>query len=154
LLLCASINKFKMSEQKKHKSAFKGEGMFRGVSHLVFELAKDLRRNMTEAEKLLWNYLKAGVQGLKFRRQHPIGIYIADFYCHKLKLIVEVDGKIHDLKDVKENDKIREDYLKEQGCIIIRFTNEKVFKELDVVLGEINSIVEKLLNSSKELPQR
>jgi imidazole glycerol-phosphate synthase subunit HisF len=91
---------------------------------------------------------------LKFRRQHPIGIYIADFYCHKLKLIVEVDGKIHDLKDVKENDKIREDYLKEQGCIIIRFTNEKVFKELDVVLGEINSIVEKLLNSSKELPQR
>lgn len=128
--------------------------MFRGASHLVFELAKDLRRNMTEAEKLLWNYLKAGVQGLKFRRQHPIGIYIADFYCHKLKLIVEVDGTIHDLKDVKENDKIREDYLKEQGCVIIRFTNERVFQELDVVLDEINSMVEKLLNSSKELPLR
>jgi imidazole glycerol-phosphate synthase subunit HisF len=143
-----------MSEQYKHKSAFKGEGMFRGASHLVFELAKDLRRNMTDAEKLLWSHLKVGVHGVKVRRQHPIGIYIADFYLHKLKLIIEVDGKIHDLKDVKENDRIREDFLKEQGCVIVRFTNERVFKELDVVLDEINSTVEKLLNSSKELPKQ
>jgi very-short-patch-repair endonuclease len=69
-------------------------------------------------------------------------------------LIIEIDGKIHDLKNVKENDKIREDFLKEQGCVIIRFTNERVFKELDVVLVEISSVVEKLLNSSKELPQQ
>ena len=143
-----------MGEQDKHKSAFKGEGMFRGASHLVFELAKDLRRNMTEAEKLLWNYLKAGVHGLKFRRQHPIGIYIADFYCHKLKLIIEVDGTIHDIKEVEENDIVREKYLKEQGCVIHRFTNERIFRELDVVLAEISSIVEKLLNSSKELPKQ
>lgn len=143
-----------MSEQDKHKSAFKGNGMFRGASHLVFELAKDLRRNMTQTERLLWNYLKAGVHGLKFRRQHPIGIYIADFYCHKLKLIIEVDGKIHDLKDMKDNDNIREDFLKEQGCTIVRFTNDRVFKELDVVLDEINSLVENLLNSSTELPKQ
>lgn len=143
-----------MSEQDKHKSAFKGNGMFRGASHLVFELAKDLRRNMTQTERLLWNYLKAGVHGLKFRRQHLIGIYIADFYCHKLKLIIEVDGKIHDLKDMKDNDNIREDFLKEQGCTIVRFTNDRVFKELDVVLDEINSLVENLLNSSTELPKQ
>ncbi|MBS4064492.1 MAG: DUF559 domain-containing protein [Chitinophagaceae bacterium] len=143
-----------MSEKDKHKSAFKGEGMFRGASHLVFELAKDLRRNMTDAEKLLWNYLKAGVLGVKFRGQHPIGIYIVDFYCHKLKLIIEVDGSIHNVKEVKEKDIIREKFLKEQGCVIERFSNERVFKELDTVLDEINSTVEKLLNSSKELSKQ
>ena len=143
-----------MSEQKKHKSAFKNDGMFNNASHLVFELAKDLRRNMTDAEKLLWNHLKAGVQGLKFRRQHPIGIQIADFYCHKIKLIVEVDGSIHDVKDVKENDKKREDDLRGWGNTIIRFTNENVFKNLDRVHAEINKTVENLINSSKELPKQ
>lgn len=128
--------------------------MFNNASHLVFELAKDLRRNMTDAEKLLWNHLKAGVKGLKFRRQHPIGIYIADFYCHKIKLIVEVDGSIHTVKDVKENDKKREDDLRGWGNTIIRFTNEHVFKNIDHVLDEINKTVENLNNSLKELPKQ
>lgn len=143
-----------MSEQKKHKSAFKNDGMFNNASHLVFELAKDLRRNMTDAEKLLWNHLKAGVKGLKFRRQHPIGIYIADFYCHKIKLIVEVDGSIHTVKDVKDNDKKREDDLRGWGNTIIRFTNEHVFKNIDHVLDKINKTVESLNNSLKELPKQ
>ena len=143
-----------MSEQKKHKSAFKNDGMFNNASHLVFELAKDLRRNMTDAEKLLWNHLKAGVKGLKFRRQHPIGIYIADFYCHKLKLIIEVDGSIHDVQEVRENDGKRESDLKEWGNTIIRFSNDRVFKNLDSVLDEINKTVENLINSSKELPKQ
>lgn len=128
--------------------------MFNNASHLVFELAKDLRRNMTDAEKLLWNHLKAGVKGLKFRRQHPIGIYIADFYCHKIKLIVEVDGSIHTVKDVKDNDKKREDDLRGWGNTIIRFTNEHVFKNIDHVLDEINKTVENLNNSLKELPKQ
>lgn len=143
-----------MSEQKKHKSAFKNDGLFNNASHLVFELAKDLRRNMTDAEKLLWNHLKAGVKGLKFRRQHPIGIYIADFYCHKIKLIVEVDGSIHTVKDVKDNDKKREDDLRGWGNTIIRFTNEHVFKNIDHVLDKINKTVESLNNSLKELPKQ
>lgn len=128
--------------------------MFNNASHLVFELAKDLRRNMTDAEKLLWNHLKAGVKGLKFRRQHPIGIYIADFYCHKIKLIVEVDGSIHTVKDVKDNDKKREDDLRGWGNTIIRFTNEHVFKNIDHVLDKINKTVESLNNSLKELPKK
>ncbi len=90
---------------------------------------------------------------MKFRRQHPIGIYIADFYCHKLKLIIEIDGSVHNVKEVKENDLKRESDLKEWGNIIIRFTNDRVFKSLDIVLAEINTIVEKLINSSKELPK-
>jgi len=127
--------------------------MFNNASHLVFQLAKDLRRNMTEAESLLWNYLKAGVKGLKFRRQHPIGIYIADFYCHKLRLIIEIDGSIHDVKEIKDNDLRRENDLKEWGNTIIRFTNERVFKSIDSVLDEINTIVDNLNNNSKELPK-
>ena len=78
--------------------------MFNEANPLVFELAKELRRNMTDAEIILWSYLKGGINGLKFRRQHPIGIYVADFYCHKIKLIVEVDGSIHNKKEVKDYD--------------------------------------------------
>ncbi len=75
--------------------------MFGQAHPLVFEKAKELRKNMTQAEKVLWGYLKGGINGLKFRRQHPIGVYVADFYCHHLKLIIELDGKIHDRPEVK-----------------------------------------------------
>lgn len=138
-----------MSEQRKIKSSFKKDGMFNEASPIVFELAKDLRRNMTDAEMLLWNYLKSGVHGLRIRRQHPIGIYIADFYCHKIKLIIEIDGSIHNKPEIKEYDLKRETDLKNWGYKLIRFTNDSVFKQTDKVLAEINSIVEKLINSSK-----
>jgi very-short-patch-repair endonuclease len=138
-----------MSEQKKNKSPFKKDGMFNEATPLVFELAKDLRRNMTDAEIVLWGYLKAGVKGLKFRRQHPLGIYVADFYCHKLKLIIELDGRIHDIEEVKVRDKKREDDLMEWGYKIKRFRNEEVMKQLKMVIDEINSIAENLINSSK-----
>ena len=80
-----------MKQEKKNRSPFKKNGLFNEANPLIFELAKDLKRNMTDAEMILWNELKNGINGLKFRRQHPIGIYITDFYCHELKLIVEVD---------------------------------------------------------------
>ena len=137
---CASA----LTEQNKNKSAFKKDGMFNQTNYLLFELAKDLRRNMTDTETILWGYLKAGVQGLKFRRQHPVGIYIADFYCHKLKLIIEIDGSIHNVESVKENDIRRENDLIGWGYKIVRFSNNRVMKELDIVLAEINSIVENL----------
>jgi len=125
--------------------------MFNEANPLVFELAKELRRNMTDAEMVLWGYLKAGINGLKFRRQHPIGIYIADFYCHKLRLIIEVDGNIHDKKEIKEYDLNRENDLKSWDYIIIRFSNQKVLKETQAVLVEINSLVENLFKSSIKL---
>ncbi len=62
------------------KSPYKNDGMFAGANPLMFAKAKDLRKNMTDAEKILWQYLKNGIKSFKFRRQHPIGIYIADFY--------------------------------------------------------------------------
>jgi len=105
-----------MSRQKINKSPFKKNGMFNEANPFVFELAKDLRRNMTDAETILWQHLKSGINELKFGRQHPIGIYVADFYCHKLKLIIEVDGSIHDKEEVKEYDEKRENDLKNWGC--------------------------------------
>ena len=124
------------------KSPYKKGGMFQGANHLVFELAKDLRRNMTHSESVLWMRLKDGVKGLKFRRQHPIKNYIADFYCHKIKLVVEADGKIHDKEENKKYDKQRENDLKSWGYTIIRFKNEEIKNNIEFVLAEINSVVE------------
>jgi very-short-patch-repair endonuclease len=140
-----------MNEQKRNKSPFKKEGMFNEANPLVSELAKELRRNQTDAENILWDYLKAGRNGLKFRRQHPIGIYIADFYCHKIKLIVAVDGIIHDKKEIKDYDEKRENNLKNWGYRIKRFTNYQVLKEIEFVLAETDSIVKNLNNNSKKL---
>jgi len=84
--------------------------MFMGANHLIFRNAQALRNNMTDAEVLLWGHLKGNGYGLKFRRQHPIEAYIADFYCHKLKLIIELDGGIHNRSDVAANDLERQAY--------------------------------------------
>ena len=81
--------------------------MFLNADPLIFKNAEVLRRNMTSSESLLWEYLKNNQLGEKFRRQDPIGIYIADFYCHKHKLIIELDGGIHNDPEVAANDIIR-----------------------------------------------
>ena len=106
---------------------------------------------MTDAEIFLWNYLKAGVQGLKFRRQHPIGIYIADFYCHELKLIIEIDGGIHRVSENKEYDISRGITLNELGIQIIRFTNDQAIKNTDWVIEEIKKIITTLKQSQIQL---
>ena len=106
---------------------------------MIFERAKDLRKNMTGAEKVLWFHLKQNSGGFKFRRQHPLGIYIADFYCHKAKLVIELDGTIHDDAEVRSNDEIRQKNIEERGIKVIRFTNEEIFKDLEMVMQKIKS---------------
>ena len=138
-----------MNNNKKIRSGFKKDGMFNEANPLVFELAKNLRRNMTDAEMILWQHLKAGINGIKFRRQHPIGIYVADFYCHKIKLIIEIDGSIHHKKEIKDYDIKRENDLKSLGYSVIRFSNDKVLKQREAVLAEIISFVQNLNKSSK-----
>ena len=133
-----------MIEQVKKKSAFKQGGMFNEANPQIFKMAKQLRRNMTHAETVLWMHLKGGVNGLKFRRQHPVGIYIADFYCHKLKLVIEIDGSIHNETEVIKYDINRENDLKDWGYKIIRFTNERTVNETAKVLNEINAVVKNL----------
>ena len=110
------------------KNPYKPGGMFEGASHLIFENAKTLREDMTAAEMNLWVKLRMGVNGFKFRRQHPIGIYIADFYCHKAKLIVEVDGSIHNNEEVIKSDVERQKELERWGYFVIRSTNKQIMQ--------------------------
>ena len=105
------------------KNPYKSGGMFEGASHIIFANAKHLRNNMTDAEKVLWFYLKTGSEGLKFRRQHPIGIYIADFYCHEKQLVIEVDGEYHFQNDQPQYDAWRTEILEDLGVKVIRFSN-------------------------------
>jgi very-short-patch-repair endonuclease len=111
---------------------------------IVFEYANALKKEMTEAEMILWKKLRGRrLKDLKFRRQHPVGKFILDFYCHALKLAVEVDGNIHELEDVEERDAGRTYMLTEWGITVIRFTNEEVTNNIDFVLNTIRSITNK-----------
>jgi imidazole glycerol-phosphate synthase subunit HisF len=121
--------------------------MFYGAGRLIFERAKDLRNRMTDAETVLWGYLKQKPLGYKFRRQHPLGFYIADFYCHKLLLVIEVDGKIHGREDVAKNDKERQHAIESLGLKVVRFTNDEVHKQLEKVV----STIEEFINNHRSL---
>ena len=109
----------------------------------IFSKAKELRKSMTEAEIFLWKKLRGRqLNGLKFRRQHPLDIFIADFYCHEKKLIIELDGGIHDEIEQKEYDDGRTFELEEKGFKIIRFKNEEVINDINKVLARIIELIE------------
>ncbi len=100
--------------------------------------ARQLRSNMTEAEKLLWYRLRRRqVLGVQFYRQKPIGNYIVDFYAPKPKLVIEVDGSDHFEKDHAEKDARREGYLRAQNLAVLRFTNLEVLQQTDAVMKTI-----------------
>jgi very-short-patch-repair endonuclease len=102
------------------------------------QLSRNLRKNMTDAEKLLWSKMRGKqLKGLQFYRQKIIGNYIADFYCPKSKLVIEVDGGQHYSDEGKEKDSIRDDYMKGAGLTIIRFSDREVLNNIDVVVEEI-----------------
>jgi len=91
---------------------------------------------MTPAEKILWNELRGNKLGVHFRRQQVIAGFIVDFYCHKIGLVIEVDGDIHNLQ--KEEDARREKVLKELGLRIIRFRNDEVENNLAGVITRVH----------------
>ena len=98
--------------------------------------ARAMRHEPTEAEAMLWEALRARrLHGFKFRRQHVIGRFIADFYCAEARLIVEVDGGVHDERG--SEDRVREDALSELGLTVLRFTNDMVLENMNQVLEEI-----------------
>ena len=100
------------------------------VSKEKLQRAKELRRNMTPAEKVLWGELRANKLSVHFRRQQVIQGFIVDFYCHKASLVIEVDGDIHDLQ--REEDARREKALSALGLRVIRFRNDEVVKDLSI----------------------
>ncbi|WP_340158963.1 endonuclease domain-containing protein [uncultured Maribacter sp.] len=116
-------------------------GMHHGATPSVFRNAANLRASMTETECILWNYLKTKPQGYKFRRQHPIAGYVLDFYCHKLKLSIEIDGGYHLKPEQIEKDIERTTYLKDIGISELRFTNDQVLNEFKGLIDHINSIL-------------
>ncbi len=124
--------------------------MFEGATSLIFANARQLRKNMTDAEKVLWMHLKTGVNNFKIRRQQPIGLYITDFYCHKVKLIIEVDGSIHNEPGAKEADEVRQKDLENWGYNIIRFTNQEVMKNSEAVIKIITEKILQLNNLQKQ----
>jgi len=99
---------------------------------------QQLRQNLTPAEAFLWNQLKSKkLEGKRFTKQHSIGQYIVDFYCASEKLVIELDGEIHNNPDAQDYDLIRTKLLSALGYKVIRFENRMVFENLSSVLKEI-----------------
>jgi imidazole glycerol-phosphate synthase subunit HisF len=101
------------------------------------EIRKKLRHNTTNAEKFLWRYIRDKQLQVKFLRQVSIGRFVVDFYCKEIGLAIELDGSIHDKKEIKERDKIRQAIIESDNVHFLRFTNEEVFNDTDVVLLKI-----------------
>jgi len=109
---------------------------------VIRQRAKALRRNMTEPEIMLWSRLKGKqLHGWQFRRQHPIGSYIADFACPKLKLVIEVDGATHSEDREIAYDERRTQFLESRGWSVHRIWNDDIYEDLEAV---VNGIVWKL----------
>lgn len=115
--------------------------MFLGASARQFELAKALRANEPDAEKVFWSRLKGKQLGVKFRRQHPLHDFIADFYCHSHRLVIEVDGEIHQTPQNKSYDTSRSEAFNSFGIQTIRFTNAEVIHQTDAVVASIKAIL-------------
>jgi len=125
--------------------------MYMGANKETRKRALELRKNMTNSERKLWGYLRnKQVLGYKFRRQHALDLFIADFYCHEARLVIEIDGMIHSKIKQSEWDISRTAELNRQGIQVIRFTNNQVLNEVRNVVNEIEEVL-KLIQRNKYL---
>lgn len=117
-----------------------------GAGSRIKAKARELRKKQTKQEKILWEYLRdRKILGKYFRRQHPYGIYILDFYCFESSLVIEVDGLIH--LNSQEYDKERTEYLESSGLKVLRFDNDDIDSRIEWVLSKINSIITEIPDS-------
>src|SRR5688572_18361480 len=107
--------------------------MFNDAKPFLFECASGLRCAMTNAEIALWKYLRKKPRGYKTRRQHPFGLYVLDFYCHQLKLAIEVDGPIHDSEIMKAKDHDRQEDIEAANIVVVRFSNNEILTGMNQV---------------------
>ena len=114
------------------------------VDDILKEYAKENRKNSTDAENALWEALRNKQLGEKFRRQHVIGDFIADFISLSSKLVIEIDGDYHNEPEQKEADLLRTKFLNEIGFTVLRFTNEEVLGNTEDVINKINEKAVKL----------
>lgn len=110
---------------------------------ILKDFARKNRKEMTKSEDILWNTLRKNLQGYKFRRQHIIMDYIADFVCLSEKLVIEVDGGYHEEPEQQYDDQIRTDYLQKRGYRVIRFKNEEVTSDIKYVINKIKDELNK-----------
>jgi cyclase len=127
-------------------------GMHYGATMEIFQIAERLRRNMTVTEKIIWDRVCKNQLGVRIRRQHPVWKFIADFYCHEVKLIIEIDGGIHLRPENKEYDISRDTILKEFQIEILRFTNDEVINGPELVIEKIKRAIETLKQKLVQKP--
>ena len=114
----------------------------RAIYQDIKERARLMRQNPTPAEQILWRRLRRKqVGGFHFRRQHPIGRFIVDFYCAAARLVIEIDGSIHDTPGQREYDAARQAHLEDIGLRVLRFSNAQGISETDAVVGVIAEAV-------------
>lgn len=123
--------------------------MFYGAKAHLFIKAKELRKNMTPAEQKLWDRLRKKQLGVRFRAQHPIERFIVDFYCHQLKLVIEVDGDIHNFQN--EYDLGRNIEIEKYGIQVLRIKNSQIETNINKVIDTINEEIKKRENLNKNL---
>jgi len=132
------IGKITMVYQKSHRLGFP---FYFNVDADLLRMAREQRKNMTPAEKKLWQRIRGKKLGMKFRRQHPINRFIADFYCHEARLVVEIDGGYHDKEEQQKYDAGRTKELEEFDIRVIRFTNAEVEENLAGVVIRIKNLL-------------
>lgn len=121
------------------------EGMWKGAPGESFEKARELRNRGTPSERLLWERLRnKQLDGYKFRRQHPVSIFIVDFYCHELKFVIELDGEYHLSPQQQAKDMDRTEILRSNGLQVIRFNNDEVETDLNRVLQHIKICIKEI----------
>ncbi|PKB63499.1 MAG: hypothetical protein BZY80_06965 [SAR202 cluster bacterium Io17-Chloro-G2] len=109
--------------------------------HIV-GIARRLRRKATSAEETLWGQLrKRRLGGAKFRRQHPIGRYIADSYCEEAHLVIELDGDVHSNVDRKEYDNVRQSIIEANGITLLRIRNQDIERDLEGVIQKVAGVL-------------
>lgn len=126
-----------LSPRSPEGEASRTSNMHFGAEPSTFKNAQYLRDNETPTEKLLWQRIKNNQTGVKFRRQHPIGNYIADFYCHRARLVLELDGDYHDNTNQKELDNMRDKFMNELGIHILRFVDDDIINDIESVIKKI-----------------
>jgi very-short-patch-repair endonuclease len=119
----------------------KDSNRIRGTTREIEQAARLLRQRLTPAEAILWTALcNRQLEGLKFRCQHPVGRFIVDFYCPSCKLVIEIDGSIHNQQ--QDYDQARTDQLQDFGYSVLRFTNDQVTNDLPKVINQIIQVIQ------------
>jgi len=113
-----------------------------GTADFLRHRSKELRANMTPAERIVWAELRREATGARFRRQARIGPAIADFLCPALRLVIEIDGPIHE--DTRQHDENRDIWMSQRGYVVLRFTNDEVESRTTMVVNRIRSTIAQL----------